>query len=264
MSAKLERTEVASETNQKAAGALWEVQERLDRIMGNPLVLPGFRTGEGGQQLGGFPAQYQAMKDPPVTEKLRVMDAVAKHYGPLPNPQVVIPFSDADVEAWKSKEKMVQQIQFDGWITEHYKPFDDPAEAEWLQKMYPEYFEARVKENEALHDLQAQWAKIQIQGPKSKEDLYLIYRAETDSDLWNRLSQTAGAQIADAAPAYTRGLYNSHRSRRRGEMQAFAGGAAIYTPRYEPAGAAAGLKAYSVKPPTWRAQPRAAGAAAPQ
>jgi hypothetical protein len=186
--------QTSGETNQSLAGGLWEVQKRLDKVAGNPVVIG--TAGMGGQ---GFGAQYQAMKDPPIVEKTATYSKIGTSYAgqlgqnvTLPRAMVTIPFDKSDMDAWQEKEKMNLQFKFDEWISATYDPFTDPAEAEWLQKMYPEYFEARIKENEALHDLQKQWAKIQISGPKSKEDLYLMWRVSQDSYMEQRLTGNPG------------------------------------------------------------------------
>ena len=171
MSSSVINSTVASETNEKLASGFDIVQERIERITVPSITLGAFKDGTA---VSGFPAQYQAIATPPVAEKARVLNEMkgVYGYGTLNNTQVVMNVSDEDVEAWKSKEKMKQQIQFDSWISQRYQPFTNPAEANWLQSIYPEYFQARIEENEALHELQAHWNKIQISGPKSKEDLY--------------------------------------------------------------------------------------------
>ena len=207
---------VASDTTQKLAYGLDAVQERIDRIVGAPITLRGWSTHDrdgNPRDKMGFPAQYQSMDDPPVAEKARVYEQMRGIYGEkLPeHPTVAMTFGDSDMEIWRNKEKMKQQVEFDSWLTDHYRPFTNPAEANWLQSIYPEYFEARVEENKALHELQAQWNTVQIQGPKSKEDLYLLYRVEKDPLLANRLSGTTGPQKTSGKDEYVRGFFNRAR-----------------------------------------------------
>jgi len=125
---------------------------------------------------------------------------------------------DSDVEAWRKKEKMLEQIRFDGWISRRFDPFRDPSHSNWLQSVYPEYFEARVEENKALHELQAQFNTVQIRGPKSKEDLYLLYRVHKDPMLRQRLCGQPGLTQATEKTAYVRGLFNRSRNIRREEL----------------------------------------------
>ena len=221
MSSKVLSSTVAAETNQKLASGLDAVQERIDRIVGNPVTTFGFQDESG--QRRGFPAQYQSMETPPISEKARVYGQVQKLYDLPTKPQVAMTFGDADVQAWKDKEKMTQQFQFDSWLTTHYDPFNNPAEANWLQSIYPEYFEARVEENKALHELQAQYNTIEIQGPKSKEDLYLLWRMENDRLLWKRITGTTGSQAVTDEQTFKRGLFNRARHIRTASNQAGVG-----------------------------------------
>ena len=71
MSSGVIRSTVASDTNEKLASGLDAVQERIDRIVGAPLTLRGWGAGN---ETSGFPAQYQALEDPPVAEKARVYE----------------------------------------------------------------------------------------------------------------------------------------------------------------------------------------------
>jgi hypothetical protein len=87
----------------------------------------------------------------------------------------------------------------------------NPAEREWLQKVYPEFFEARVDEVKDLAELIVQYNNILISGPKTKEDLYLLYRVEADPYLRGRLRSTIGAQnyVGEAVtPAFKKGIFN--------------------------------------------------------
>jgi len=143
MSSKVISSTVAAETNQKLASGLDAVQERIDRISGMPVTIPGWvEQQKNGYVAKGFPAQYQAFEDPPITEKKRVYDQVRTAYGTtIPeNPNVMMTFGDSNVEAWVEKEKMLQQLRFDSWLTRKYQPFLNPAEANWLQGIYPEFF----------------------------------------------------------------------------------------------------------------------------
>jgi len=213
MSSSVINSTVASETNEKLASGFDRIQERIDRITVPSITLAAFRDGTDARTVSGFPAQYQAMATPPVAEKARVLNAMKGVYGhgALEHTQVVMNVSDEDVEAWKSKERMKQQIEFDQWIGHRYQPFTNPAEANWLQSIYPEYFQARIDENEALHELQAHWNKIQISGPKSKEDLYLLYRVETDPFLAKRLMGPTGVTKESKDTDYVRGFFNRSR-----------------------------------------------------
>lgn len=133
-----------------------------------------------------FPARYLADATMPLNEK----DAVARAMGHAP--QVNLTLTDEDMEVIKDKEKMVQQAQFDAWVTARFKPHIDPAASEWLQKIYPEWFEMRAKENAEHHMIKEKYENILLRGPKSKEDLFLLYQVSQDPDLYNRLLGNTG------------------------------------------------------------------------
>ena len=113
MSSRVISSEVADDTNQKLASGLNAVQERIDRIVGNPVTLGAWTYDRMTER--GFPAQYQEIEDPPISEKARVYNRVRGFYGQkLPKrPTVAMTFGDSDVEAWRKKEKMLEQVQFD-------------------------------------------------------------------------------------------------------------------------------------------------------
>jgi uncharacterized membrane protein YgcG len=190
--------------NQTASHSLWEVNKRLDNLAGPPVTI-----GSGSGQLG-FPARYLARSEPPIREKSRVIRALNTAYGGIvPKSQVVLPLTDKDVEAWQDKEKMALQLDFDNWVTRKFDPFANPAEREWLQKIYPEFFEARVDEVKDLAELIVQYNNIMISGPKTKEDLYLLYRVTNDHELSHRLTSSIGLK-QQVAPVqeFARGIFN--------------------------------------------------------
>jgi hypothetical protein len=105
----------------------------------------------------------------------------------MPEARVTIPFGAEDVAAMEEKDKMALQMDFDQWIMENYHPWDNPMWTEWLQKKYPAFFQARVEEMKNLHELPKQWQEIQIMGVQSIEDLYLMWRITSDSELREKI-----------------------------------------------------------------------------
>ncbi len=180
----------ANSTNGESAGSMWKFMKKLDTVSATPVILPA------GKNTGGFgwPAQYQAFQDPPIADNLATFHKIKTLYNlPEQNPQITIPFSEKDREAWEAKEKMELQKQFDIWIAQHYDPVTDPAQAAWLKKVYPEWFDARIKENKLVHDLQSSYQRMCISGPESKEDLWTLFRASRDPSLADRLNTAIGS-----------------------------------------------------------------------
>jgi len=205
------------DTNQQLAAGLAAVQKRIDLIAGRPITIGGWEEEKDGVKTQyGFPAQYRSDREPPVIDRARVYRKVRTVYGAdasgLPKEPVVnMTFTEEDAKAWKDKEKMMDQADFDAWVGSTYDPHRNPAEAAWLQSVYPQYFEARDAENKAIHELQSQFTSLKINGAKSVEDLYLLYRTEKDRDLYARLSGATGAQQAEKQSEYKRGLFNPAR-----------------------------------------------------
>jgi hypothetical protein len=162
-----------------------------------------------------FPARYTADATMPLNEK----DAVVRKMGHQPH--VNLTLTEEDMEVIRDKEKMVQQAQFDAWVSARFKPHVDPAASEWLQKVYPEWFEMRAKENAEHHMIKEKYENILLRGPKSKEDLFLLYQISNDPDLYNRLLGNTGptweaarmvteTQLTDQykPAAFARGMFN--------------------------------------------------------
>lgn len=199
-------TPPGGEINRKAAEAFWAVQRRIDSS-----TTPGVQVGRDGAR--SFSAQYASLRDPPITRSAYYYQKAKDHASgvigndtSLPaSPQVVIPFGADDVAAMEQKDKMALQMDFDSWIMDHYKPWDNPMWTEWLQKKYPAFFQARVEEMKNLHELQKQWQEIQIMGVQSIEDLYLLWRVSSDDGLKKRLE--SGRVSMDYPTADGNGTY---------------------------------------------------------
>jgi len=227
----------AAESTKSAADSFWEVQKRLDILAAKPVVTPT----RGGK---GFGALYASLADPPIAEKAKLFGQLNTLYGTNAslgnNLSTVVSFTDADAKAMRDKNKVEAQMMFDTWIGSVYDPIKNPAEREWLQKIYPEWYEARLKENEASHEIKKQWIDIGIRGPKSKEDLYLMYKWYTDPNVADRM----GTGNMGVAPAAARpGIVAGHFFNRDKAALTFPAG--TYYPTSAPeAGTLTGLNAW--------------------
>ena len=175
-------------TNKATAASISNLDKRINRIVTPGVSIPTWD----GQKYVAYPAQYQATDTPPMTEKARILKEITNsqypgHEAISGTAGVSIPITESDVAAWHAKEDMELQKKFDLWIASRYNVAADPAGAQWLQKVYPQWFDARVEESKVHHQLSEQWHEIQIKGPQSLEDLYLMFRAETDPTLQARL-----------------------------------------------------------------------------
>ena len=111
--------ESAVDTNQKMAAGLERVQAQLDKIQGQPVTIAAFQDGD---ELRGYPAQYRADRDAPITEKARLWRKTRESAGGdvaavMPaQPQVMMTFGQDDMEAMRAKENMLEQAKFDEWV----------------------------------------------------------------------------------------------------------------------------------------------------
>lgn len=206
--------------NRATAEQLMANYAKYDRWAAEPVVLG--KTGEG-EDKGGFPAQYYSGAAPPLLEKRRYYEKLTGKK----NLNISIPFTDKDVETIKQKEKMAMLARFDLFVTRNFDPSLNPTRGEWLQKIYPEYFDARKKEKDEIHRLRSQYEDIVLYGPKNKDDLYLLYRIDQDVEMRARISGNTSMQTANIksykdvdGPKFQRGLWNWWKEERRKDAKA--------------------------------------------
>lgn len=194
-------------TNQAQAKQLANAQRTLDRVAVPPVILQHGKDKEGSSE--GFPAQYQTTSVPPFLEKADVGEFIGEVGAGNGKTQVVLEVTDEDVKRVAEKEMIEDQIKFDQWITDNYIERKDPAQTEWIKHMYPEYFESRREEKNELHRIRSKVEDIMIDGPETKEDLFLLFRLSEDEQLKRRLfTQTGYQEEFDHGRKIKRGLLN--------------------------------------------------------
>ena len=164
-----------------------------------------------------YGAKYAVLQTEPLLEKASLVQKLGL------NPQVTLPLTDEDIKVVNQKMHMDQLHNFDLWLNETF-PLDNVAMREWLQQVYPEYFEARAKEIDDSAVLLANMHKIKLHGPKSLEDLWLLYRISSDPELANKVMEAIGTITKDTfagtpdqnylgsaamETAYQRGFFNA-------------------------------------------------------
>jgi hypothetical protein len=198
MASKLDKPE---NPNRAAANELWEMDNLVNSLTNPGSVIPMWQEGDGGT-TGGYPAQFAALKDPPIVDKARVFQEVKNKYPDASGvgaPGVSFEFTKEDVAAMNAKKKMEILKEFQGWIGQTFDVSGSPADAQRLREIYPEMFEAMIQENAHLHDLQKKWTEMKIRGPQTKADLYLLWRYTKDPQLRNILSERIGFVNTDQA-----------------------------------------------------------------
>lgn len=194
--------------NQSTAAHLMSAYKNYDKWAVQPVVI------KGRDETGGFPAQYHAGGIPPLLEKQKYLSVVNGGA----QERISIPFTDRDVEAIKKKEEMALLAEFDMFVSQNFDPKRNPAKGEWLQKVYPEFFESRKKEKDETHRLRSQYEDIILYGPKNKDDLYLLYRLNSDDEMKKRITGVTGYQDVDVRGVsdskFQRGLWNTRQEDR--------------------------------------------------
>ena len=98
--------------------------------------------------------------------------------------------TDQDVEWLDSKRQAQQYANLHAWLDTYYD-MKDPAIAEMVARIMPEYFDRREAVIDDQADLQKQIAKIRLRGPTSREDLITLFAIQSDAlpvprgPLWN-------------------------------------------------------------------------------
>lgn len=87
-------------------------------------------------------------------------------------------------EVAKKKEAEIELANFENWIGESMA-LKNPIEIEYLKGMYPEYFSGRAELMLQRLEIFKFYMFYMIYGPRSKEDLVLLYQIKKDANLFN-------------------------------------------------------------------------------
>jgi len=118
------------------------------------------------------PAYYPHKKEPAIWEKQDYAKLL------IPNAQIQprLEITDEDIQVMKDKAYRATEWDFNNYVGEMLKPNESPANKAFLHKIYPEWFTKQTQAIENWHDTKKRIEKLQIMGPKSKEDLFMLYR----------------------------------------------------------------------------------------
>ncbi len=117
-----------------------------------------------------------------------------------------------DYEYEKDKDRNVQYAQWLNWA-ETYFNLADPAEQRIVEQLMPEYFDERAKQIHEVAELQVKIAELMLRGPRSKDDLFLIWLINSGKlkvpkgAIWAPDKWYAGQDGNNL----NRGLFNPHR-----------------------------------------------------
>ena len=181
--------------------ALLEKLKRYEAAADPGQRLPPRNNNQGGSEAGQFPARYYEPDDG--DDVMHIKDQLASAGRPAP-------VTDNDVATILRKRAAVEVAKQEDWFQNSWKfASDNPVQQRWAQQVFPEYFSRREQVIDEQTLLQNQLAKIKLRGPRSREDIDLLYAIDMgvvkveDSAIWNITGTTL------AAPR--RGLFSPRR-----------------------------------------------------
>lgn len=116
-----------------------------------------------------------------------------------------------EVAAIERKLQQGAEMGYDGWFANTWQfESDNPVMQKWARDINPEYFRRREEQIDNMAELQKQIAKMKLYGPRSEQDLMLLYNIDTgaihkdvlNGPLWNPQGQET------AEDHYVRGLFS--------------------------------------------------------
>ena len=163
--------------------ALLEKLKRYEAAADPGQHLPDRRAGQPGSEAAQFPARYYEPDDRDDVAVLKTQLASAARPAPV---------TDSDVEAILRKRAAVEVAKQENWFQNSWQfNSSDPNKQRWAQSVFPEYFSRREQVIDEQTLLQNQLAKIKLRGPRSREDIDLLYAIDmgvvdvSDTSIWN-------------------------------------------------------------------------------
>ena len=141
--------------------------DRLEDLIEYPIPVLHDKAGE----MSGL-ASYPHKEEPSIWEKRRYANLLA------PNSKIstTLDITDQDIRALKDKAYRATEAEFNNFVGQLLEPAKNPANKEFLRKIYPEWFEKQKRLIENWHDTKKRVESLLLMGPRNKEDLFLLYR----------------------------------------------------------------------------------------
>lgn len=134
-------------------------------------------TGAAGDALGmegaTFPARYYQPQDR--DDHLMIKDVLTRG-----RPERPAPITDEDVEYVRRKRDALESEKMETWFAKTWKAdSSNPTMQRWAQGIYPEFFSKREETINAAAELQKRAALLKLYGPRSKEDIEMLYAIQS-------------------------------------------------------------------------------------
>lgn len=158
-----------------------------------------------GSEAGLFPARYYEGD---------AGDDLQEIKNSLARPERPAPITDADAERVMRKTAAVEVSKEEEWFQSQWAfNSSNPTMQRWAQSVFPEYFARREQVLEEQAQLQLAIAKMKLRGPRSREDLDLLYAIDSgvvavpNQALFNLTGPSTSEEGAK------RGLFNPRRNK---------------------------------------------------
>lgn len=164
---------------------------------------------QGGAGAGQFQRKFLARDsyDDYMNTKMQMMD----DQGRTPFGQAF--YSDKDARWLQKKAAVAEAANFDAYFNKEFNK-NDLASRQFAQKINPEFYNSREAEMKRRTEVVLKLKGIQLRGPQSKEDLYMLWLIQSGRVVlpkdWDRIAPTfAGTETelkAQQKRTYEQGL----------------------------------------------------------
>jgi hypothetical protein len=185
------------------------LDRELQQVTSLGTGLAAFR--ENGLGPYAYPTSYADHTDVPAADKIATAEAVRALTGHTLETHVSIPITDSDANAFERKRKLLERAKFDQWFAGFFE-HALPAEKELLRRIYPQYFEEKIKANKDIHEFQTELARISIMGPQNIADIVKLYALSEDQATQEMVRRGAGPISQEpkvAMESYKQGIWAS-------------------------------------------------------
>lgn len=158
-----------------------------------------------GSEAAEFPARYYEGDESDDLQHIKNQLASEKRPAPI---------TDADAERVMRKTAAVEVAKEEEWFQNQWSfNSSNPTMQRWAQGVFPEYFTRREQVLEDQAQLQLAIAKMKLRGPRSREDLDLLYAIDSGvvEVPKGALYELTGKSASDKDQI--RGLFNPRRNK---------------------------------------------------
>lgn len=152
-----------------------------------------------------------------MTEKLQLQKEFQEAGKPGVTPFGVLQAKDSDFQWLQKKREQEIEANFQAWFAQGYDRAT-PEQKKIARELYPEFYAQRMRYLDKQIELQRDIARIKLEGPKTKEDMILLFSIEAGFIDGEPLKHILDPEAAEKAKAkeeqqlrFRRGLLNPRR-----------------------------------------------------